>query len=269
MTESSNLEGALTALVKRVVEDSLQSFREALRSDLATAVASLPRAEATAPAPPAAEAAAPVSSATPAPAPVLAIVSQSVSSLLQPTGQADILTAFLQTAAGFAGRCALFVRRGDSLAFWRGDGLSAEATSALRSLTGSVTQPGLFKDLSDTLQAISFSRAAQPLPAWQQAFGGSGNDTGYLFPVTVQGRLVAALYVDAGEAADAPETSVLEILTTVVGLSLETAAARAAAGGSAVRPAPAAVAVPEAPAAPLAASAVASAVRRGRVGRLS
>ncbi|MBI4460155.1 MAG: hypothetical protein HY648_08870, partial [Acidobacteria bacterium] len=206
-------------------EDGLASLRqhlgEELRAELSKAQAGASRLEV----PVAAPSAAPAQAVS-----LLPAVNQLVSRILQPTGQAEILAAFLQSAKSFAGRCALFVRRGDSFTFWRGEGFATETATHLRSLSVAATQPGIFKEVCENQLAVATSRSAESLPpALDQALGGAAGESICLFPVVVQGKVVAALYADAGEMADSLETAALEILAKVAGLSLETSAARAAA----------------------------------------
>lgn len=185
-----------------------------------------------------------------APSP-LPLVNRAVSRVLQPTGQSEIMAAVLQSASGFAGRCALFVRRGDGFAFWRGEGFPAEAASQLKSLSAPAGRPGAFKEAAENLLSISGTRTAEALPeAMVAALSGAADDALFLFPIVVQGRAVAALYADSGATAGSVEASALEILARVTGLSLETAPGRAAASTAhpvvaPAEPAPAAAPVTE------------------------
>ena len=179
---------------------------------------------------------------------LLPLVNRAVSRVLQPTGQSEIMAAVLQSSAGFAGRCALFVRRGDGFAFWRGEGFAAGAASQLKSLSASASRSGVFKEAAENLLSISATRTSEALPeAMVAALSGAADDDLFVFPIVVQGRAVAALYADSGATAGSVEASALEILARVTGLSLETAPGRAAA--SAAHP----VVAPEEPAVPAAA----------------
>src|SRR5262249_44767111 len=66
-------------------------------------------------------------------------------------------------------------------------------------------------------------------PAGLQAADGANTQV-CLLPVVVRGKVVAALYSDGGENPASEQTAALEIISRVAGLSLETAATRAAAG---------------------------------------
>ena len=237
MAESAGgLERLLEDLIRRAVENSLASFKREMRKELQEAIGgsgAAPRSSITADAP----AAAPTASVLPA-------VNQAVARVLQPTGQSEIMATALQSAAGFAGRCALFVRRGDSFSFWRAEGFSPETASRLRSVGVPASQPGAFKEIAESQLGISARRTAEVLPREMlEALGNAAEESLHLFPVVVQGRVVAALYADSAANAGSVEPSALEILARVAGLSLETAAGRAAA--SAARPV---VAPAEAPA---------------------
>jgi hypothetical protein len=155
-------------------------------------------------------------------------LNQAVDGILQPSGQTDIMAATLHGVLTVAGRCALFVRRGDNFSAWRAEGYSGQTATALRSVTVSATQPGIFKDICDTQRPVCRQRGSGSLPKeLEQALGSAAGPHLCLLPVLVQGKVVAALYSDAGGVAGSDEMSGLEIIARVAGLSLETAASRA------------------------------------------
>ena len=189
------LERLLEDLVRRAVENGLASFEQTMRKEIQQAIAQArisggqsgtaggTRAAAEAPAAPATS----IPSALPA-------VNQAVARVLQPTGQSEIMAVALQTAAGFAGRCALFVKKGDSFSVWRTEGFPAEATSHLKSLSVSASQPGIFREITESQLGVSSLRTAEALPqAMIEVLAGAAEESLYLFPVVVQGRIVAAL----------------------------------------------------------------------------
>ena len=163
-------------------------------------------------------------------------LNESLSEILQPTSQADILGATLHGIVALAGRCALFVRRGDSFTAWRAEGYSGLTAASLRAVSVSATQPGIFKELCDTQRSICRQRVSGILPpALEQALGSAVGPHLCLLPVIVQGKVVAALYSDAGGVAGSEEMSGLEIVARVAGLSLETAASRPTQGAAAAQ----------------------------------
>jgi len=211
---AGGLEHLLEDLVRRAVRDAIA---QAGISGGGTAVSN-------------ASAAAPSASSAPSSLP---LVNRAVSRVLQPTGQSEIMAAVLQSASGFAGRCALFVRRGESFSFWRGEGFAAETVSDLKSLSAPASQSGAFKEAAENLIAVSTVRNEDAMPsAMVTALAGAADDALFLFPIVVQGRAVATLYADSGSNAGSVEASALEILARVTGLSLETAAGRAAASAA-------------------------------------
>ncbi|MBI2816484.1 MAG: hypothetical protein HYX72_06065 [Acidobacteria bacterium] len=225
MTDHATLEKALQATLEELVENRLVSLRreltEALQEQILAAIAS------------SAGSTAPIVTTAPSTSSGVPEVNQAVARILHPTGQTEIMGAFLQGAAEFSGRCALFVRRGDTFAFWRAEGFRDDIVAALRSAT--VEPSGVFKDILDTQRSTTVLRAPSAVPAaLEQALGEAADGTICVAPIVVQGRVVAALYADAGTVAGSLEPSALEILGMVTGLSLETAASRAAA-----RPSPA------------------------------
>jgi hypothetical protein len=221
MTDTASLEKALQATIERLVENRLESLRKELGKELQAEI-SLALAGAPGSAPDAAL----VSSS-----PAIAELNRSISLILLSAEQTEVMGALLQGAAAFAGRCALFVRRGDVFVFWRAVRFSDESTSILRSLSLPASQPGIIKELIDSQKPISRPRSPGVIPAiLDRALGESADNLLYFFPVVVQGKQVAALYADAGSVAGAMEAQAVEILARVTGLSLE-AATRAAAPG--------------------------------------
>jgi len=235
MAETTTLENALQSMLDRLVETRLDLLRQELTREL--------RAEISAalggvklPGTGAAQAGSSVSE-----------LNQAIARVLQPSGQAEVMGASLQAAAGFSGRCILFVRRGDVFAFWRAVRFRDEVIASLRSVTIPATQPGPFKELADTQRVVAADRSPGEFPAALESALNDGAESALqLFPIVVQGRIVAALYADAGPVAAPVDAAALEILGKVTGLSLETAATRAAAvAGSSAQVAEAAPASPE------------------------
>ena len=223
-SDAVSFEKAFEELIRRVLREEMAAIAGGAMPNAATAAASASGS-----------------------GPALAAVNQAVGGILQPAAQTEIMAATLRGALALAGRCALFVRRGDSFSAWRSEGYSAQTAAALRAVTISATQPGLFKDICDSQQPLCRQRVAGALPAsLEQALGSAAGPHLCLLPVVVQGRVVAALYSDAGGSAGSEEMSGLEILARVTGLSLETAGSRA--GTEPARPAAVSAAAAEAPA---------------------
>ena len=230
MTDTANLEKVLQTTVERLVEARLEGFRRelagAIQEQIAAALESAYRDET-------------IASQNERPAsPALETLDEWVARILHPTGQTEVIAATLQGTAAFAGRCALFVRRGDAFTFWRAEGFGPESVGNLRSLSLSATSPGIFKDCCDMRQIISSPFSQEVLsPTFARALGDGSGSAFYLVPIAVQGRVVAALYADAGtRSGGSVEPAGLDIIARVCGLSLETASGRAARAGAGFQP---------------------------------
>lgn len=236
MMDTLSLEKALQGTLDRLVESRLGSLRQELSRELQREISAVFAGGAEIPAATAA--------ATRAASAGISELNQAIARILQPSGQTEVMEACLQSAAEFSGRCALFVRRADAFAFWRAERFSDQAAASLRALSIPANQPGPFKELIVTQRALSWARLPGVIPAiLEQAISDCAENDLYLFPIVVQGRIVAALYADAGAAAGSVGAAALEILAKVSGLSLETAAARAAASSRAPESTAEAVAV--------------------------
>jgi hypothetical protein len=216
MTDNAGFEKALQGTLDRLLDSRLASLRQELFRELQREAAALGGAAGAAQSDRAA----------------LSELNQGIARILAPTGQTEIMGACLQGAVAFAGRAVLFVRRGESFAFWRAERLADSAASGLRSASVSATEPGIFQEIAATQQAVVKSRSAGMPAAIEKALGESADGDMGLFPVAVAGRLVAALYADAGNSAGSFQPEAIQILARFTGLSLETAAGRAAAGAS-------------------------------------
>ena len=234
MANSGSLERALEELIQRVLDNRLASLQQELRREITNAMARMPKGE----------------GGGASAAPALAALNQAVSSILQASGQSEIMTAFLKGAVEYSGRCALFVQRGDDFSFWRAEGFTAKDAKSLRSVAISAGKAGIFQDIVSRQRAFIGQRSGENMPeALGQAVGESADENLCLLPVVVRGRVVAALYADAGTVAGSAEPSALEILAQVTGLSLETAPARQSASTAPAAAAEAPAAEPSAAAA--------------------
>ena len=146
----------------------------------------------------------------------------SFESITSTGNQSDTLRALVDSAASFAGRCALLVVKGDKLVNWRAQGFDDEGEAGLKKLNLSADGNSGWK------QAVQASGpvAAGLGKAIFQAVGAPGNNQAYLVPLLVKGHAVAMLYADAG--ADEPvDAGALRLLSSTAGMHLEISAARA------------------------------------------
>lgn len=155
--------------------------------------------------------------------------------------QTDIMQALLDASASFAGRSAILVNKENRLHGWRGQGF-ADGGTAVRGLTVDV----------DTASGPIPAGKAQPIFL---ALGKPSVEQGYLLPLMVRDRAVAALYADSGSGPGV-DSSALSLLVRTAVMNLELSAARSRAGeapaaaAAAAAPAPVAAAAPAVQAAP-------------------
>ncbi len=137
--------------------------------------------------------------------------------------QTEILQSLLDASASFAARSALLVIKGDRLMGWRARGFEGSQGEKVRELNIAADgDEGWRRAL--TAQAAT-TGVVEPAPkALAQTFfdaaGPPAEERGYLLPIVVRERPVAALYADAGRAATA-DLPALELLTRITGLQLE------------------------------------------------
>lgn len=212
MTEPVNLKRALELSVEGLIDARLGALRRELIDELNREVAAAVGHAGGA--------------ASSGPSTGTADLNQAVQRVLQPTGQTEIMTSCIQSGARFASRAILFVRRGEGFGFWRAEGCTPEVTAALRGIT--IPEVGLLKEIAESHQTRTSALASDDMPpTLRSALGITASSNAHLFPIAVQGRVVAALYAD-GAAATSIQPDALDVLTRVTGLSLETAASRAA-----------------------------------------
>jgi hypothetical protein len=219
---SGSLDRAFEELIQRIVASTMNSVR-----------ADLSRIAASSAAPGLQPVAAPAADGR------IAALHHSISSILAPTSQTEIMAAALKSSASVSGAAALFVRRGDTFTTWRSEGLAADQANGLRSLNASAASDGAFRDMCEGIRSISADPGSSSWPAGMNSLAvGSANIC--LMPILVAGKVVAAIAAAADGSQDSAAS--LEIIARLAGLSLETSGARAAA------PAPQSVAAPAPPA---------------------
>ena len=179
--------------------------------------------------------------------------------------QVDILTCYLDKAAQFASRTALFVVKAGNLVGWQARGFEGDFNNAsIKTLVFPADRDNFLRKVADTGTARSTATAgnADVLEVVAK-FGAVAPEVVCAIPLLVRDKTVAVLYADPGIVPNATvDEHSLEIVTTVVSLTVELSSARAKLG---VKPQdapakeaatqPAAPAPPPPPAVPVAASA--------------
>lgn len=171
--------------------------------------------------------------------------------------QVEILTAYLDKAALFAPRAALFVIKSGSLVGWQARGFEGEFNNAsIKTLMFPADRDNFLRRVADTRTTLRAATADNPdVLDVVSKFGSLAPDAVSAIPLVVREKTVAVLYTDTGMTPNsALDCSSLEIITTAVSLTVELSSARAKLG---IKPAeaPASTAayppVPPAPARPV------------------
>lgn len=150
--------------------------------------------------------------------------------------QVDILTAFLEEAAQFSSRVALFVAKGDTFSGWRSQGFNAEvfSDSLIKSVHFSMHSPNVLREALWERCPVEGSRHSHPEnDTLLDRLGAPLKDACAAIPLVVRGKSTAVLYADGGtEPGGAFELEALELLVQKVALSVELLAYRAKAEAS-------------------------------------
>jgi hypothetical protein len=164
--------------------------------------------------------------------------------------QVDILTAYLDKAAIFAPRTALFVIKSGNLVGWQARGFEGEFNNAsIKTVMFSADRENFLRKAADTRTTMQASTSGNPnVLEVVSKFGALAPDTVYAVPLVVRDKTVAVLYADSGTTPNGlVDAHSLEIITTVVSLTVELSSARAKLG---IKPAEAPAASKETAAAP-------------------
>lgn len=145
--------------------------------------------------------------------------------------QVDILTAFLDEAAEFSARVALFVAKGELFSGWRSRGFSSEsfADQDIKTVHFSMESESILRQAYEERLAIQgglLSHRENSLVL--QRLGSPLKDSFVAIPLVVKGKSTAVLYADGGTTAEGTyDIEALELLVRLVALSIELLAYRA------------------------------------------
>jgi uncharacterized coiled-coil DUF342 family protein len=145
--------------------------------------------------------------------------------------QVDILTAFLDEAAQFSARVALFVVKGDLFMGWRSKGFSSDAFSDqdIKTVHFSVENETILRQTFEEKRAIQGNlQSHRDNGLLLQRLGTPLDDSFAAVPLVVKGKSTAVLYADGGtQAGGTFGVAALELLVRLVALSIELLAYRA------------------------------------------
>ena len=147
--------------------------------------------------------------------------------------QVDILTCYLDKAAQFASRAALFVVKAGNLVGWQARGFDGDFNNAsIKTLVFPSDRDNFLRKVADTRTACNTATAGNPeVMEVVSKFGPLAPDAVCAIPLVVRDKTVAVLYADPGLVPNASvDGHSLEIVTTVVSLTVELSSARAKLG---------------------------------------
>jgi len=149
------------------------------------------------------------------------------------SNQVDVLTCYLDKAVQFASRAALFVVKAGSLVGWQARGFDGDFSNAsIKTLVFPADRDNFLRKVADTRTACNTATAGNPeVMEVVSRFGPLAPDAVCAIPLVVRDKTVAVLYADSGLVPNATvDGHSLEIVTTVVSLTVELSSARAKLG---------------------------------------
>ena len=147
--------------------------------------------------------------------------------------QVDILTCYLDKAAQFASRAALFVVKAGNLVGWQARGFDGDFSNAsIKTLVFPADRDNFLRKVADTRTACNTATAGNPaVMEVVSRFGPLAPDAVCAIPLVVRDKTVAVLYADPGIVPNGlVDGHSLEIVTTVVSLTVELSSARSKLG---------------------------------------
>ena len=163
----------------------------------------------------------------------LVLLDAAIKEITLQNSQVDILSCYLDKAELFAPRVALFVLKSGNLMGWQARGFDGEFNNAsIKTLMFSADRENFLLKVAETRGAYRAQTEGRPeLLDIVAKFGPLVPDTVCVIPLVVREKPVAVLYADSGLVPNASlNASGLEIITTVVSLTVELSSARAKLG---------------------------------------
>jgi hypothetical protein len=163
----------------------------------------------------------------------LATLDETLKEISRKSIQVDILTCFLDKAALFAPRVAFFVIKSGNIVGWQARGFEGDFNNdSIKSLVFPPGNDNLLRQVYDSKVALKGNTASNPaIHEIVSKFGPLAPDSICAIPLVVRDKTVAILYADSGLIPNySLDSSILEIIATVVGLAVELGSARAKLG---------------------------------------
>jgi hypothetical protein len=163
----------------------------------------------------------------------LGLLDAALKEITQQNNQVDILRCYLDKAAQFASRAALFVVKAGNLVGWQARGFEGDFNNtSIKSMVFPADRDNFLRKVADTRSACQTTTAGNPeVLEVVSKFGPLAPDAVCAIPLVVRDKTVAVLYADPGLVPNAVvDRHSLEIVTTVVSLTVELSSARAKLG---------------------------------------
>jgi hypothetical protein len=160
------------------------------------------------------------------------VIASDLIRLLQAANQVEILTVLLQTTQPFAARAGLLILRGGFFMGWQSRGM--RDASAFTRISIPATER-VIERLAKERQAVKLQASEMSDVFASAAPVGPGEI--YLFPLLIRDRLAGIIYADGGLTDSAVQVEVVQAMSLIACLAVETASLRKPAGSGAVQPA--------------------------------
>jgi hypothetical protein len=160
------------------------------------------------------------------------VIASDLVRLLQAANQVEILSVLLQTTQPFAARAGLLILRGGFFMGWQSRGMRDASAFTRISIPAS---DRVIERLGKERQPVRL-QAAEMGDAFASAAPAGPGDI-YLFPLLIRDRLAGVVYADGGLTDTVVQVEVVQAMSLIACIAVETASLRKPAGSGAMQPA--------------------------------
>ncbi len=159
------------------------------------------------------------------------VIASDLVRLLQAANQVEILSVLLQTTQPFAARAGLLILRGGFFMGWQSRGMRDASAFTRISIPAS---DRVIERLAKERQPMRL-QAAEIGDAFASAAPAGPGDI-YLFPLLIRDRLAGIVYADGGLTDSMVQVEVVQAMSLIACIAVETASLRKPAGSGAMQP---------------------------------
>jgi hypothetical protein len=160
------------------------------------------------------------------------VIASDLVRLLQAANQVEILSVLLQTTQPFAARAGLLILRGGFFMGWQSRGMRDASAFTRISIPAS---DRVIERLGKQRQPVRLQAGEMGDVFASAAPAGPGDI--YLFPLLIRDRLAGVVYADGGLTDSVVQLEVVQAMSLIACIAVETASLRKPAGSGAVQPA--------------------------------